>query len=63
MCILEVGFFVVGALLLLVGYHKANRNLLLTAAVSLFLSGTVSDIGSGFLDGISSSQAAAIDAS
>lgn len=55
---LEIGLFVVGALLSFIGYRKTNRNLLLTAAVLLFLTGTVGDFASGFSEGLSGNRAA-----
>jgi hypothetical protein len=59
MYILEIAIFVVGALLLFIGYRKANRNLLVMAAVLLFLTGTVGDFASGFSEGISGNRIAA----
>ncbi|HZX69876.1 MAG TPA: hypothetical protein VFE77_03575 [Rhodanobacter sp.] len=42
---------VVGVIVLVVGYRKNQRNLLLSAAVVLFLAGTVGNFTQGFLDG------------
>lgn len=63
MYILEIGLFVAGVFLLFAGYRKTNRNLLLAAAVLLFLTGTVDDFSSGFVDGLSSNRTAALDES
>ena len=62
MYVLEIGLFVVGAILLVLGYRKTNRNLLLAAAVLLFLTGTIGDLTSGFSDGLGRSIPATHDA-
>ena len=62
MYVLEIALFVVGAILLLVGYRKTNRNLLLAAAVLLFLTGAIGDLTSGFSEGLSDRRPALHDA-
>lgn len=47
----EIALFIVGLVMLVVGYRKNQRNVLLTAATLLFLAGTLGSIASGFSDG------------
>jgi hypothetical protein len=49
---LELGLFVAGTIMLVVGYRKNHRNLLLAAAIALFLSDYVSPITLGFIRGL-----------
>lgn len=51
MFLIESVLFVVGVILLVVGYRKNDRNLLLAAAVVLLLVGGLSDFAGGFNDG------------
>ena len=51
MQIVEIVFFIVGVLLLVVGYRKNSRNILLTGAIILFLSGAVGSAVEGFISG------------
>ena len=51
MYFLEIGLFVIGIAFLVIGYRKDNRNLMLTAAIVLFLSGALSNAVEGFIDG------------
>ena len=51
MYFLEIGLFVIGIAFLAIGYRKDNRNLMLTAAIVLFLSGALSSAVEGFIDG------------
>jgi lipoprotein signal peptidase len=48
---LEIALFVVGLIVLVVGYRKNQRNVLLTAAILLFLSGALGSAVDGFSDG------------
>lgn len=52
----EIALFVIGLLLLVVGYHRNHRNLLLCAAITLFLSGTVGPMVEGFREGYSEAR-------
>lgn len=60
---LEIGLFIAGAVLLVIGYRKTNRNVLVAAAVLLFLAGTAGDFISGYRDGVSGRHRAAQDSS
>jgi len=46
-CLLEI----VGLILLVLGYRRNNRNLLLAAALCLWIGAGVNDFVRGFLDG------------
>jgi|ThiBiot_300_plan_2_1041538.scaffolds.fasta_scaffold03885_3 hypothetical protein len=48
---LELALLFVGLVTVVVGYRKNHRNLMLCAAVALFLAGTVGDFSHGFHDG------------
>lgn len=52
----ELALFVIGLLLLVVGYRRNHRNLLLCAAITLFLSGTVGSMAEGFREGYSEAR-------
>lgn len=51
MYIIEIALFVIGLILLVVGYRNNHRNLLLCAAITLFLSAGLSSMVYGFRDG------------
>ena len=51
MFLIESFMFVVGVVVLVVGYRKNDRNLLLAAAIVLLLVGGLSDFTSAFHDG------------
>jgi len=55
---IEITLFVVGLILLVVGYRKNHRNLLLCAAITLFLSAGLGSMVEGFRDGYLTSRAA-----
>lgn len=59
MTYIEVALLLLGVIALAVGYRKNHRNLLLSAAVILFLAGAVGDLASGFHDGFSASWSSA----
>lgn len=42
---------VVGLVLLVIGYRRSNRNLLLAASLCLWFGGSLSDFVHGFMDG------------
>lgn len=52
MSYVEVALFIVGAAALVFGYRKNQRNVLLLAAILLFLAGTVGDFTRGFASGL-----------
>ncbi|HEX7368825.1 MAG TPA: hypothetical protein VF284_00900 [Rhodanobacteraceae bacterium] len=52
MTYLVVALFVAGVALLIVGYRKSHRNLMLAAAIVLFLSATVGPFTQGFVQGL-----------
>jgi disulfide bond formation protein DsbB len=52
----EITLFVVGLVLLIVGYRKNRRNVLLVAAIVLFLSGALGSFVKGYKDGYSGSR-------
>lgn len=47
----ELALLVAGVAMLVVGYRKRHRNLLLSAAIVLFLTGAIGDIAHGFVAG------------
>lgn len=51
MIFLVVVLFVIGVALLVAGYRKSHRNLLLAGALVLFLSAIVQPFGQGFIEG------------
>jgi hypothetical protein len=52
MYLVEIVLLVVAVVVLVLGYQRNNRNLLLLGAVLLFLAGSVSDLVHGFVQGI-----------
>ena len=48
---IEAALFIVGVVALVIGYRKNQRNVLLSAAIILFLAGTVGDFAEGFQQG------------
>ena len=52
---LQIGLFVVGMTVLVIGYRRNSRNLLLTAALVLLACGAISEFVSGFHAGITGS--------
>jgi membrane-bound ClpP family serine protease len=50
---IELALFIVGVVALVVGYRKSHRNVLLSAAIILFLAGNVGDFAHGFQEGFS----------
>ncbi|WP_256775951.1 MULTISPECIES: hypothetical protein [unclassified Stenotrophomonas] len=55
--ILEVGLLCVGVLLLVVGYRRNHRDLMLVAALVLMSFGTLQDFSRGVIDGYQRSDA------
>jgi hypothetical protein len=51
MTYIEIVLLVMGVIALVVGYRKHHRNLLLSAAIILFLAGATGDLARGFHDG------------
>ena len=51
-----IAFAVVGLVLLLVGFAKNNRYILVAAGVLLFLGGAFPDFARGYLDGYSGTR-------
>lgn len=51
MYIMEVALFVVGVVVLVAGYRRNHRNMLLTASILLFLAGALSSGAQGFIEG------------
>ena len=51
MTIMEIALLAAGLVALVVGYRKNHRNLLLTAAILLFLAAGLRDVVDGFIDG------------
>ena len=47
----ELALFVAGVAVLVVGYRKNDRNLMLAAAILLLLAGALGGMVEGFLDG------------
>lgn len=58
MYFIEIVLFVVGLVLLVVGYRRNHRNLLLCAAITLFLSAGLGPMVEGFRKGYQESRAA-----
>ena len=48
---MEIALLVAGVIVLVIGYRKNRRNVLLTAAVLLFLAGALGSFFDGFADG------------
>ena len=53
----EITLFLIGIVLLVMGYRKRNRNLMLSAAILLFLSAAMDSLVSGFVEGYEQSKA------
>ena len=51
MYVIEIVLFVAGLAMLVVGYRRNHRNLLLCAAITLFLAGTAPSMVEGFREG------------
>jgi hypothetical protein len=49
---IEFGLLLLGASMLVIGYRKNSRNVLLAAAIVLFLSATAGGFVQGFVQGI-----------
>ena len=52
----EIALFVIGIALLVSGYRKNNKNVLLAAAITLFFSAAIGDLTAGFTDGFTANQ-------
>jgi hypothetical protein len=52
MYLVEIVLLVVAVVVLVLGYQRNNRNLLLLGAVLLFLAGSVNDLVRGFIEGV-----------
>ncbi|WP_109126395.1 hypothetical protein [Dyella sp. C11] len=52
MIYVEIACFVIGVVALVIGYRRNQRNLLLVAAIVLFLAGSVGDFAGGFKQGL-----------
>lgn len=59
-----LALFIVGAVLLAIGYRKNNRDMLLLGAFLFLSSGSLADFGKGFVEGFKAQQpgAAVVDA-
>ena len=55
--ILDISLLCIGAVLLVVGYRRNHRNLMLAAALVLMSFGTLQDFSRGFIDGYQRSDA------
>ena len=53
---IEISLFLIGLVLLVVGYRSRNRNVMLSAAILLFLSAAVDSLVGGFLEGYQESR-------
>lgn len=58
MYFLEIALFVAGLILLVFGYRKNHRNLMLCAAITLFLSAALPSTISGFWEGYTEARSA-----
>ncbi|MCY7313461.1 MAG: hypothetical protein LH491_07510 [Pseudoxanthomonas sp.] len=54
---IEITLFLIGVVLLVVGYRTRNRNMMLSAAIILFMSAAVDSLAGGFLEGFQQSRA------
>ena len=54
---IEITLFLIGLVLLVVGYRSRNRNVMLSAAIILFISAAVDSLVGGFLEGYQESKA------
>lgn len=57
---LSIFLFVVGLVVLVIGYRSNKRNLLLLAAILLFLCGTLGDFVQGFHEGFNTSESSSV---
>ena len=57
MYFIEITLFLIGIVLLVVGYRRRNRNVMLSAAIILFMSAAVDSLVGGFLEGNERKQA------
>jgi hypothetical protein len=57
MYVVEVGLIALGAVLLVVGYRRNRRNMLVAAALVLLASGAVPELVTGFSDGRTNADA------
>ncbi len=55
----EIILLVAGVIALIAGYRLNQRNLLLSAAISLFLAGSIGDMARGFSDGFKTGSSSA----
>ncbi len=53
---IEITLFLIGLVLLVVGYRSRNRNVMLSAAIILFMSAAVDSLVGGFLEGYNESR-------
>ena len=58
MTLMTFVYLIAGLVLLVAGYRSRNRNVMLSAAIILFLSASVDSLVGGFLEGYQKSQAA-----
>ena len=56
MYFIEITLFLIGLVLLVVGYRSRNRNVMLSAAIILFMSAAVDRLVGGFLEGYRESR-------
>ena len=52
----EIAILLVAIAILVLGYRKNNRNLLLTGAIALFIAGIASETVQGFIEGFHSAS-------
>ena len=57
MYFIEITLFLIGIVLLVVGYRRRNRNVMLSAAILLFMSAAVDSLVGGFLEGYQQAEA------
>ncbi|WP_422507303.1 hypothetical protein [Stenotrophomonas sp. GZD-301] len=62
MYVMEVGLIALGAVLLVVGYRRNRRNMLVAAALVLLASGAVPELVTGFSDGRANADARSLAA-
>ena len=53
---IEITLFLIGLVLLVVGYRSRNRNVMLSATIILFMSAAVDSLVGGFLEGYRESR-------
>ncbi|MBW4049527.1 MAG: hypothetical protein HIU89_16900 [Proteobacteria bacterium] len=54
MSYVEIGLLLVGLCLLVLGYRRSDRNVLLVAALLLLAAGTIGSFSQGLVDGVRS---------